>query len=98
MSKMEPTFRRPDTEMHPYFKGLVRALKKHGFCIVDFECLFDETLRTDKQLEAFRTACRMVSSEKNRELIIDDTTASPNIIVEIAPHGHPGTVPEAWRD
>jgi len=96
MTGHELTFKQPYTELHPYYKDLVRCFRKHEFCILDFEALLDPTFNNDHQIEAFRCAIREASNEKDRNVIVDDTVMQPNIIFELAPKGHPGSLPEVW--
>ena len=96
MSEHELTFRLPYTELHPYYKSLIQCFRKHEFCMLEFEALLDPTFNNDHQLEAFRCAIREHSNETGRNVIIDEETAAPNIIFELAPFGHPGSMPEIW--
>ena len=96
MTAFELTFRLPYTELHPYYKSLIKCFRKHDFCLLDHEALLDPTFNTDHQLEAFRCAIREHCNDTDRELIVDDTTDPPNIIFELAPKGHQGSVPEIW--
>lgn len=96
MSAYELTFALPFTELNPTYKDKVRCFRKHGFCIVEFECMTDELLSSAHQLEAFRCAIREHCNDADRELIIDEDTMAPNIIFELAPQGHAGSLPEEW--
>lgn len=94
----ESTFYLPFTELHPYYKQLIQFMRKHNWCMLDFEALLDPTFNNDKQLEAFRCTVRELSSERDREVIIDEQTAQPNILFELAPKGQSGTMAEIWDD
>lgn len=106
MAGYELTFKRPELELHPEYKRLLRWFKNHDFCIMDAEMLLDPTFNSAHQLEAFRCAIREVCNERDRNLIIDDKSTklreiAPGVIVsdiiyQLAPKGHPGTVPEDW--
>ncbi len=96
MSSYELTFARPYTELHPYYKSLIRCFRKHEFCLLEAEALLDPTFNNDHQLEAFRCAVREHCNETDRELIIDEQTDPPNVIFQLAPKGHTGSLPEVW--
>lgn len=96
MPAYELTFKLPFTELNDTYKDKVRCFRNHGFCIVELECMLDPVLTSAHQLEAFRCAIREHCNEQDRELIIDEDTMAPNIIFELAPHGHKGTQAEEW--
>ena len=69
--------------------------------------LLDPTFNSAHQLEAFRCGVREICNELDRELIVD-TEAMParmtpegivlqDVVFEIAPQGHPGSMPDEWR-
>ena len=60
----------PSAQLHPYLKAAVADLDKHGFCILDKEFVLERGIVTAAQLEMFREACRQVSIEKDRNLVI----------------------------
>lgn len=96
---MDTRLDRPSAGLYPYLRNVAADLYRHGFGIVDTQYLADLEMdpASGYQLELFRQACRIVSDEKDQNLIIDDQN-SPHIIVCLAPHGHDGTIPEIYHD
>ncbi len=90
---------RPGAQLYPYLRNVAADLFNHGFGIVDLRYLADLAIDPESgfQLELFRQTCRIVSDEKDQNLIVDDQQ-SGHIIVALAPHGHPGTVQEIYHD
>ncbi len=66
--------------------------------MLEHEALLDPTFNNDHQLEAFRCAIRDHCNDTDRELIVDEVTAAPNILFQLAPKGHTGTLPEIWDE
>ena len=108
MTAYELTFRRPELELHPEYKNMLRTFKKIGFVLMDAEMLMDPTFNSAHQLEAWRCALREVCNEEDRELIIDSDTMplrelgpgiyDRDVIFQLAPKGHPGSMPEDWYE
>lgn len=97
MPGYELTFKLPFTELCPYYKDKIRYFRKLEFCVIDFDALCDPQLTDAKQLEAFRCAIREHCNETGREIIVDsDSMPDGSIIIELAPKGHKGSVPEMW--
>ena len=65
-------FRMPVAQLHPYLKEAVQDLERHGFCILDHELVVERGVVTSAQLELFREACRKVSIEKDRDLVMGE--------------------------
>lgn len=94
----ELTFQLPYTELHPYYKKLIQFMRKHNWCMLDAEALEDPIFNSAHQIEAFRCAVREMSNERDREVIIDEVTAAPNILFELAEKGRAGSLPEVWDE
>ena len=90
-----PQFARARAQLHPDLRELVRDLERHGFCIMPAE-LIVMNRHLHAQLECFREALREVSNEKGQNLIIDDMTLDPDLLVALAPRGKDGTLPETY--
>ena len=60
----------PAAQLHPYLKEAVQDLDRHGFCILDAEFVETRGIISAAQRELFREACRHVSIEKDRNLVI----------------------------
>jgi len=93
---LPPQFYMPVAQLHPYLRECVRDLEHHGFCIVHSDLILDKGICTHDQLEMFREACRNVSNEKDRNLIVDDLTAEPDLLIQLAPKGKDGSMPEEY--
>lgn len=65
-------FLMPAAQLHPYLKKAVQDLDRHGFCILDGELVVERGIVTAAQLEMFREACRRVSIEKDRDLVMGE--------------------------
>lgn len=63
-------FSRPMTALHERFKAHVKDLEKHGFCILPADMVGDRAMCGAQQLELFREACRQVSLDQDRNLVI----------------------------
>lgn len=74
MAEQPFQFIMPAAQLHPYLKEAVQDLDRHGFCILDAGMFSDRgrpaSLITAAQLEMFRQACRLVSVEKDRNLVM----------------------------
>ncbi len=96
---MKTRIDRPGAQLYPYLRNVAADLHNHGFGIVDWRYLADLAVdpSVGYQMELFRQTCRIVSDEKDLNLIIDDQN-SDHIIVCLAPDGHDGTIPEIYHD
>ena len=96
MKSFQPQFVRPRTQLNPDLRECVRDLDTKGFCIVPDELIQTNRFNHD-QLEMFRECCRLVSIEHDRNLIIDDDIAPPNLVIGLVDHEpDPGTLPESY--
>lgn len=65
----------PAAQLHPYLKEAVQDLDRHGFCILDGELVVERGIVTAAQLEMFREACRRVSIEQDRDLVMGEISS-----------------------
>ncbi len=90
---------RPGAQLYTYLRNVAADLYNHGFGIIDWRYLAE--LETDPavgyQMELFRQACRVISDDKDQNLIIDDQN-SDHVIVCLAPRGHLGSIPDIYHD
>jgi hypothetical protein len=70
MAEQPFQFVMPAAQLHSYLKEAVQDLDRHGFCILDAELVVERGIVTAAQLEMFREACRRVSLEKDRNLVM----------------------------
>jgi hypothetical protein len=72
MAEQPFQFVMPAAQLHPYLKKAVQDLDRHGFCILDAEFVETRGVISAAQREMFREACRRVSIEKDRNLVMGE--------------------------